>query len=141
MDCLEKSIAEILISAFGNKYPVYNSFIKSDFDMPAFVVEPIILSIKHFLGNKFMKSYEVTIKFYCNNSDKNTIYPEICETLSNALEYIKIDGDLIRGNKLKLKSLKDCLEISICYEYFFFKKYTIPYMENLDVRKKEDKNG
>lgn len=138
MENLEKITAETLLNTFGNKYPVYESFIKSDFEMPAFLIEPIVSSEKHFMGNKFMKSYSVVIKFYCESSEKNELYPEICEKSGRALEYLSIDGDLIRGNKLSFKNHAEYLEISVCYEYFFFKKYSVPYMETLDIRKKEE---
>lgn len=94
-------ISQTLDSIFGEGYEIYTEEVKQDFQEPCFFVTLLSLDQSQIRGNRYSRTQPFDIHYFPGTSDINTEINDVSEKLINGLEYITVDGGLLRGTKMK----------------------------------------
>lgn len=100
---------------------------------PCFFVKCENASIERFMGRRYRHSNKISIKYYSKSTCVNDEYYIVGEKLSNYLECIDFQGDLLLGKVHKYEVNKNELVIVIEYNYFVYKDEELEKMVNLKV--------
>ncbi|HEK5039646.1 TPA: hypothetical protein SOL92_003958, partial [Clostridioides difficile] len=67
------------------------------------------------------------------SEDKNFEINEIAEMLLEELEYIEIDGDLVRGTNMNFEIIDNVLHFFVDYNYFTIKNNDTNKMDTVEL--------
>ena len=109
---------------FGNEYEIYTESVKQGLKEPCFSILCINPSQMQFLGKRYYKANSFCIHFFPSSADSNFEINSVRERLFSALEYITVDGDLVRGTHFTAETDESGVLNFIVNYNFFIKKVT-----------------
>lgn len=126
LDNIIDGICIALNSEFGDEYEIYPELVEQGLKPPCFTISNVRADITPKLPPRYYKTHLFCI-YYFPEEDINKRLPsyEVKERLYNALEYITVDGDLVRGTKMEGNMVgNDVLAFMVNYDMYVFKKDT-----------------
>lgn len=129
------SISKALYTAFGNSYHYYVEEIEQNIKLPCFtlkVLNPLSRSVNH---KDYYRTVPCVIHYF--TADKITSNKDcysIGEQVLECLEYLNIDGNLVRAEDMSYTMVDDVLQIFLTYRFWTEKPDTTPSMEDATVR-------
>lgn len=125
-----------LNAEFGDEYEIYTETLKQGLKEPCFSIVCINPTQEQFLGNRYYKTNCFCVHYFPCSSETNTEINTVRERLFNTLEYITVDGDLIRGTKMTAET-DDLGVLTFIVNYDLFVKKvedTATAMEDYDYQ-------
>lgn len=130
-------ISQKLDSEFNllsNEYEIYTEEVKQDFQEPCFFITLLSLDQSQIVGNRYSRVQPFDIHYFPSTSDTNSEINGLTKKLMDILEYITVDGGLVRGTKMKAEVVNNVLHFFINYNMIVKKDITKEdSMENLKV--------
>ncbi len=124
-----------LNSEFGDEYEIYTETLKQGLKEPCFSIVCINPTQEQFLGKRYYKTNCFCIHYFPSSVDTNAEINTVREKLFNALEYITVDGDLIRGTSMTAETDDlGVLNFIVNYNLFVKKVQETTAMEDYDYQ-------
>lgn len=112
-------ISQALYNQYG--YENHMEEIKQDLKEPCFFITCINPTIKLFLGKRYLRENKFCIQYFSESEQRQTECNNVGETLLSILEYITVDGNLIRGNQMEFEVVDGVLNFFVNYDCFVYK--------------------
>lgn len=115
-------------------YPIELEPIEQEFQSGSFLITFATVIEKQLMDNRYYRRYPAEIMYIPKeNADEPVAEMQsVQEKLMDALEYITVKGDLVRGINRKAVIVDDVLSVSVDYDLHVFKtKPTDPLIESL----------
>lgn len=124
------AISQKIRSVFGSEYKIYFDEIAQGFKEPCFFIALLQANQKQIIGNRYFREHFFDIHYYPKSTAGITReVNEVVDKLLMVLEYISMDGDLIRGTKMKYEVHDQVLHFFINYDVFVKKELEkVPFM-------------
>lgn len=127
------SISKALYATFGNAYRYYVEDIEQNVKLPCFtlgVLNPLSRSVNR---KDYYRTVPCVIHFFTNDKANltKTCY-SIGEQTLECLEYLNIDGHLVRAEDMSYTIVDDVLQIFLTYRFWTEKTETFDTMEGLE---------
>lgn len=134
-DALFSAVSRAIYSHFGDKYTIYTESVQQGLSEPCFFIRCLKSSLSRQLGNNFLRENLFCIQFF----PRNKLRPSSeCHAAANSLmlclEYVSLDGQLLRGSKMNYEIHDGVLNFFINFNFFAVMDKSIksPKMERLD---------
>jgi hypothetical protein len=119
---------------FGSEMPVYTEVIKQGSSMPCFFVCLQTSTNKKMLGKRYLMEHKFLIQYYPATNSKNAEILDTIERLNTTLEYVEVNGDLLRGSKKIYENINNILNFYVCFNFFaYWETEAKETMENLSI--------
>lgn len=115
-------ISEALFNEFGSDYTIYTENVSQGLDPPCFFIRCLSTKKNKFMGDRYFRENLFAIQYLSNSKESNQDFQDIFERLSDALELISADGDMVRGTNAECDLNEDILTYKINYNMFSYKK-------------------
>lgn len=139
-----KGISQKLDSEFNSKddkYTIYTESIEQGFDEPCFSIISLKPISTNLVGNRYKREYSFDIQYFPENEQSNNEINEVIERLFTSLEYIRVDGNLVKGTKINGEIVDNVLHFFINFNMIIKKEIEIiDRMESLIVNQKTGGN-
>lgn len=110
----------IKLNEIETTYEIYTDSVKQGLKMPCFFIKQLPSSKKRLIGNRFENELNLVIHVILEEVEMETLN-SIGDKLYE-LEYITLlNGDILRGTKMKIETSDGVLEFFITYKYFTYK--------------------
>lgn len=106
----------------GDEYTIYTENVEQGLKEPCFFIFILKPSNRQLVGNRYERQYQFDIHYFPKNEDSNNEINELIERLFTTLEYITVDGDLIRGSSMNAEIVDDVLHFFISYNLYVTKQ-------------------
>lgn len=129
------SISKSLYSTFGDSYHYYVEGIEQNAIIPCFtlsVLNPLTRSVNH---KDYHRTIPCVIHYFTGdkrNSNKDCYL--VGEQVLECLEYLSVDGNLIRAEDMSYTMVDDVLQIFLTYRFWTEKPDTTPTMEDINIQ-------
>lgn len=137
-------ICKALSEEFGSDYEIYTEDVHEGLVEPCFTVRLLKPSQEQFLNNRYYQTHLFCIHYFPKSDDANDECFDVSDRLNECLEYITVDGDLIRGTNMNSEMTDGVLSFFVNYDMFVIKKRDeVPVMETYTqtTSVKDDDNG
>lgn len=95
---------------------MYSEGVKQDFQEPCFFILSLNPSQTQIVGPRYRREYPFDIHYFPRESqEKNQEMNSTAENLLQVLEYITVDGNLIRGTRMNYEKVDGVLHFFISY--------------------------
>lgn len=135
-----EGISISLNAEFGDDYTIYTEAVEQGLKEPCFFISCISPTNKVFLGKRYFRENLICIQYFPQNKD---LIKEECndvsERLFSSLEYINVDGDMLRGTGARCEMADNVLNFFISYNFFVYKGSASDPME--EISEKVDVKG
>ena len=127
-----------LNESFGDEYEIYTESVKQGLKNHCFIISCVNPTMEQFLGKRYFKTNMFCIHYFPSSAEPKNEINAVTEQLFLALEYITVDGDLIRGTKMRAETDDaGILNFFINYDLFVHKvEEEQPPMESYDYDSK-----
>ena len=130
---LTDAIGVALNAEFGDGYRIYADNIEQGLQKPCFFISCTAQSSKPFPGRRYLWKNRFCIRYF--PGDKSREKEECSETAQRlflCLELLTVEGDLIRGTKMKGEITDGVLDFFVNYDMFvYLQREDVPVMEEL----------
>ena len=128
------AIAIALNQTFGDDYDIYTEPIEQGFEGPCFSIVCVEPVREQRLGNSYIHSNIFCVHYLTdeNTAEKRAECYSIADTLTNALEYITVDKNLVRGTKMHSEFSDGLLHFFVNYDTYSRKVIDKIPMENIE---------
>lgn len=122
----------------STEYTIYTENVEQGLDEPCFFVFKLNPSSKQLVGNRYDKKYPFDIHYFPKDLENiNYEINEVTERLYSALEYINVDGNLVRGTSMNDETVDNVLHFFVNFNMIVKKETaTIDTMGSLDINVK-----
>lgn len=124
------AISVALNAEFG--YENHMEEIKQDLVEPCFFIQCVNPTTELFLGKRYFRQNSFCIQYFPKGEDKQRECNEVAEKMIWCLEYITVDGQKMRGTKMKYNVVDDVLNFFLNYDCFVYRVETDEAMETLE---------
>lgn len=139
-DVTSQSIVQGIIDAlrteFGADYTYYANKVPQNFKEPAFYVRQVSASMDIICGRRYLRRGLFRIVYFAG--ERKTPEQEmngVADRLYPVLEYIKMDGDLIRGTEMEHETENEELHFTVHYDIFVMRpRPEAPLMQELQLK-------
>ena len=128
-------IAQSINLEFGDGKKIYIDDLEQGLEEPCFLVTPLTTVENPLLGNRYERNYPFMVQYFPKAKKYNTECNQVAEQLLNALEYISVDGRLIRGRDITSHVVDGVLNFEVTYKMHVFKKRTSEESEVMEKAK------
>lgn len=117
-----EAVSVALNATFGDHFEIYREEIRQGLQEPCFFIqcpnptESLFLGKRYFLQNQFCIQY-----FPEEESRRNEECSSVAERLFICLEYLDVEGDLVRGTKMKYEIMDGILHFFVNYDLFVYR--------------------
>lgn len=126
-------IIEALIQEFNsednskNKYEIYTEDVEQGLKEPCFSITFLRQSVTHVINNRYYKHHLFCIYYFPKETEEDEESGEkesfdILERLYKALEYIIVDGDLVRGTDMNAEIVDNVISLTVNFDLFVNKE-------------------
>lgn len=126
------SISKSLYDTFGNEYRYYVENMEQNTNSKCFhisVLNPICRSVS---SKDYYRIVPCVIHHFTDDKvNTNKTCYSIGEQVLNSLEYLEVDGQLIRAEDMSYTLIDDVLQIFLTYRFWTTIPETIPVMEDI----------
>ena len=123
------AISVTLNAEFGHENHMEE--IKQDLVEPCFFIQCLNPTTKLFLGKRYFRQNSFCIQYFPKGEDKQRECNEVAEKMIWCLEYISVDGQKMRGTKMKHDVVDGVLNFFLNYDCFVYRVETDEAMEKL----------
>ncbi|HGT0002582.1 TPA: DUF6838 family protein [Clostridioides difficile] len=122
-----------LDKSFGEKYTIYSEDVEQGINEPCFFIVTLNPSKTPYPSGRELKKNSFDVHYFPHSEDKNFEINEIAEMLLEELEYIEIDGDLVRGTNMNFEIIDNVLHFFVDYNYFTIKSNDTDKMDTVEL--------
>lgn len=115
------------------EYDVYLDDVAQGLSPPCFTVS-CSPSVRQVIGKRFRRDFDLCIHFFPGAAEKYGECADVEERLFSSMQYISVDGDLLRGEDMSRKFSDGILSFNVRYGTFVFDSEKAEAMERLIVR-------
>lgn len=126
-------ISQKLFETFGSDYTIYTENVEQYLNPPCFCIELLQSSLKQIVSNHYRLENLFDIHFFTNVNEVKNEFSRIADILYDALEYISVDNDLVRGLGMHYEIVDDVLHFFVSYNLILIK--TIEPEEKMETLK------
>ena len=125
-------ISVAINSCFGEGYEIYTESIEQGLIEPCFSVLCLNPTINQVLGKRYFRTNQFCIHYFPGSSEKQAECLSVLERLTDCLELIEVDGDLVMGTKMQGEVVDNVLSFFVNYDMYVYKEKTAePSMETV----------
>lgn len=114
-----EAISITLDAEFG--YETHMEEIKQDLVEPCFYISCLNPTVELFLGKRYFRQNQFVIQYFPESDNEQRECNSVAERLMWSLEYITLDGDLIRGTVMKYEVIDGILSFFVNYDCFVYR--------------------
>ncbi|HFL3186098.1 phage tail terminator family protein [Clostridioides difficile] len=122
-----------LDKTFGNEYTIYSEDVEQGINEPCFFICPLNPSKTSYPNGRTLKKNSFDVHYFPRSKDKSFEINEVAEMLLEELEYIEIDGDLVRGTNMNFEIIDNVLHFFVDYNYFTIKSNDTEKMNDVEL--------
>ena len=115
------SISIALNAEFGDRYKNHREEKKQDLEEPCFFIQCLNPTKRLFLGKRYFRHNQFCIQYFPETGNKNEECSAVGERLFECLEYLTVDGDLVRGTKMHYEVVDGILHFFVNYDMFVYR--------------------
>lgn len=135
-----EGISTSLNAEFGDDYTIYTEAVEQGLKEPCFFISCVSPTNKVFLGKRYYRENLICIQYFPQNKDLiKEECNDVAERLFSSLEYVGVDGDMLRGTGARCEMLDKVLNFFINYNFFVYKDSASNPME--EISEKVDVKG
>jgi len=115
-------------NAVSKGYEIHTEGLEQGLDEPCFFIFSLKPMQTQIIRNRYKRDYSFDVHFFPDTalnedglSTINTQINEVTERLYDALEYITVDGNLIRGTNMNGEKVDDVLHFFVNYDMYVIK--------------------
>ena len=128
-------ISQKLFVTFGLDYKIYTENVEQFLNPPCFYVELLQSSMQQIVSRRYRLENLFDIHFFTNENEPKNDFRRVADILYDALEYISVDNDLVRGLNMHYEIVDDVLHFLLNYNMNVQKEITpTDKMETLQTR-------
>ncbi|WP_099469461.1 phage tail terminator family protein [Konateibacter massiliensis] len=134
-----EGISKALLGAFGEEYTVYTNE-EEDKTLPCLMVVPLTSSQEQKSDSRYERLQSFEIRYFPKEANDTRECMEAAEKLYDALEYIAVGDNLIRGSGMNTELEDKVLHFKVDFNMLLFKQTERINMDNMQsaVGVKED---
>ena len=110
------SVAAALVTEFEG-FEVYIEEVPQGLSQPCFTIS-CSPSVKQVLSKRFRRDFDICVNFFPETDEKYGECADVEERLFTALQYISVDGDLLRGEDMSRKLSDGILTFNVRFGTF-----------------------
>lgn len=114
------AICLALREEFGSDYQIHSEQVEQGLREPCFFISCLSPTKNLFLGKRYFRKNLFCIQYFPETKQKKAECNMVVERLSDCLEYITVDGQLIRGTKMNNERSNGILNFFINYDMFIY---------------------
>jgi len=124
-----------IFNAVNEEYTIYTENVEQDLKEPCFFIFSLKPDNTKLFGNRYKREYPFDIHYFPKDSENiNYECNEVTEKLMSDLEYITVDGSLVRGTEMSSEIIDNVLHFFINFNLIVKKDITREDpMENVKV--------
>ena len=122
-------ISVSIFEEFGEGYEIYTERVEQGLKEPCFLISSLSQSSKQFFASRYKKDNLFTVQYFPSTDEIKAECNDVAERLNGCLEWININGDLIRGTNINSQITDDVLHTTVSYNFFAVSKSK----DNVDV--------
>lgn len=127
-----ESISINLDAEFG--YETHMEEIKQGLTEPCFFISCLNPTTELFFGKRYFRTNQFCIQYFPESDDNvQRECNDVAERLVWTLEYITLDGDLIRGTAMKYEVVDGVLHFFVNYDCFIYRIEEKTAMESMET--------
>lgn len=126
-------ISQKLFETFGLDYKIYTENVEQFLNPPCFYVELLQSSMQQIVSRRYRLENLFDIHFFTNENEPKNDFRRVADILYDALEYISVDNDLVRGLGMHYEIVDDVLHFFVSYNLILIK--TIEPEEKMETLK------
>ena len=135
-------IVAALLGAFPNVAKVYPEEVKQGLKKPCFIIRDLSPTNDQFLGRRYYRTNLFTIQYIPESvTDAKAECYRVNDGLSEALEYITVDGDLQRGTNMRGEYFDGVLSFFVNFNMFVYVEQANEPMETLEPVRQDVRQG
>lgn len=137
---IAEGISNRLSEALGNEYQVYRDGGEQEFQKPCFLIQSGKPTVKRMIGERYRWVNPFEIQYFPQSaSQANEEMDGIADCLFEELEYITVEGDLLRGTGMHSEKAEGKLSFFVEFNLFTRKRTEQEAMGDLtEVQKIKD---
>lgn len=121
-----------LHDVFGDDFRYYVEDIPQKLKTPCFTVETIDYNVRSYSKTRYYMTIPIVIQFFPEDEVNSKKYSyDIGAKVADAVEYINVDGVLLRSENINYELNDDILQIFVTYSFWTREGVTSDYMEEL----------
>jgi hypothetical protein len=106
----------------SDEYTIYTDGVEQGLKEPCFFIFSLKPSNRQLVGNRYERKYPFDIHYFPSTTEINFELNEMVERLYQSMEYIMVNGELIRGTKMNAEIVDDVLHFFINYNLHVIKQ-------------------
>ena len=114
-------ISQKLFETFGLDYKIYTENVEQFLNPPCFYVELLQSSMQQIVSRRYRLENLFDIHFFTNENEPKNDFRRVADILYDALEYIIVDNDLVRGLGMHYEIVDDVLHFFVSYNLILIK--------------------
>lgn len=114
-------IVQAISSVYGEGYEIYTENVEQGLTEPCFLIECINPSFEQFLGQRYQEKVPFCVHYFPKGPDKSEECNAVFSDLTECLEYVSVDGDLVRGTGMRAEWDGDVMHFMVDYNMFLFR--------------------
>lgn len=114
-------ISQKLFETFGLDYKIYTENVEQFLNPPCFYVELLQSSMQQIVSRRYRLENLFDIHFFTNENEPKNDFRRVADVLYDALEYISVDNDLVRGLGMHYEIVDDVLHFFVSYNLILIK--------------------
>lgn len=133
INAIIEAISMALNAEFGDNYEIHMEEIKQDLKEPCFFISCINPTSSLFLGNRYLRESMFCIQYFPEQKgNEKRECNEVAERLFLCLEWLDIDGEQVKGTRMKCEVVSGILNFFVNYDVYIQKAVSLPTMEELE---------
>ena len=114
-------IVQAISSVYGDGYEIYTEKVEQGLTEPCFLIECITPSSEQFLWRRYRQTAPFCIHYFPKGPDKSEENNAVFMVLTDCLEYISVDGQLVRGTGMHAEWDGDVMHFMVDYDMFLIR--------------------
>lgn len=115
-------IVQAISAAYGEEYEIYTENVEQGLTEPCFLIECINPSFEQFLGRRYHEKVPFCIHYFPNGPEKTAECNTVFSVLTECLEYIIVEGDMVRGTGMHAEKDGDVMHFMVDYDMFLIRQ-------------------
>lgn len=127
-------IVTALLGEFGSTYPVHTETVIQGLVSPCFSALCANPDQKHYLGKTYFRQHLFVVHYFPASDEVKAEINGVIDRLFQTLEYITVNGELLRGSGMRAESEDDVLTFMVNYNFYIrFEDQENDPMETLTI--------
>ncbi|WP_246019618.1 phage tail terminator family protein [Bacilliculturomica massiliensis] len=125
-------ISVCLSEEFGDEYTIYSEEIKQGLKEPCFFIFPLNPSQTPMPAARYERKNPFDIHYFPKSRyERNSEIENVADRLYTALEYITVNGDMVRGTNFHYEVVDGVLHFFVSYNLFVIRQVQKTPMEQM----------